>query len=90
MEEEGKLTTAIELIATSKLDLPEEKAIAKIFLTQKEIDSNTLQLDSSEIQYLQAFDVEEIANMIQEQPQEFAPTFIRHFFCFREAYRKKL
>lgn len=87
MAEESGISVPLELAAVSKVDLPEEKAIAKVFITKEEIYPQDLQLDPEEIAYLQAFTVEEVAAMIQKNPQQFAPTFIRHFLNFKEQYK---
>lgn len=89
MTEESGVSVPLELAAVSKVDLPEEKAIAKIFITAEEITSGDLRLDPEEIEYLQAFTIEEVAAMISENSQQFAPTFIRHFLNFKEQYKKK-
>jgi len=51
------------------------QAIFEVFTTEKPMPLERFQLDPSEIQYLKAFTVAEIREMIEREPNEFAPTF---------------
>ncbi len=86
MQEEVGFTTAVEYIATSKLDLPEEKAIVKIYTTKEEIPLEQFKLDLTEAQYVKAFSIEEMSEIIRTTPEECAPTFRKHFEVFKETY----
>ena len=88
MAEESKIYCSLELAAISKVDLPEEKAIAHIFVPTEEIKPEQLQLDPEEIEYVQAFSIEEISIMIKNNHTKFAPTFVQHFLQFKEQYQR--
>ena len=88
-EEEIGIKLNVEEVATSKLDLAQEKAIAKIFTTKEIMDLEEFRLDHSEIDYVEAFTVKEMEEIIQNKPESFAPTFIRHFKVFADAYKLK-
>lgn len=59
------------------------KAIFSIFTAEMEISG--LKLDPSEIQYLKAFSLEEIKQLIQKNRQEFAATFLAALDAFVKA-----
>ena len=86
MQEEVGFETKIDYVATSKLDLPDEKAIAKIYTTAQEIPLVWFKLDPAEIQFLTALSIEEMARIITKNPQACAPTFRKHFQVFQENY----
>lgn len=88
MEEESGFKTNLKLVATSKLDLDQEKAIAKIFTTEKEISLDVFNPDPREIQYFKEFTIEEVEDMIENTPSQLAPTFLRHFLIFKEEFKK--
>ena len=58
------------------------KAFFKVYTTKEEIDPNQLKPNPKEIQYIEAFSIEEIKDKIEKEPSSFAPTFreaIKHF-----------
>jgi len=58
---------------------PERNEKLIIFTTKEHLETENLKLDEKEIQYLKEFHEEEILKMIEENPDEFAPTFIKVF-----------
>ena len=89
MKEEIGMNLEVEEVAISKLDLVQEKAIAKIFTTKEGAVLEQFKLDPSEIEYCRSFTVNEILSLIEKEPNSFAPTFIRHFKVFAEAWKLK-
>ena len=58
------------------------KAFFTVYTTKEEIDPNQLRPNPEEIQYIEAFSIEEIKEKIEKEPNSFAPTFreaIKHF-----------
>ena len=86
MHEEAGFKAQLQYVATSKLDLPEEKAIVHIFTTQEELSLKQFNLDQEETQYVQALSIQEMNAIIKEHPEQCAPTFIRHFNVFKEHF----
>lgn len=63
-------------------DAEDYKAFFTVYTTKEEIDLNQLRPDPKEIQYIEAFNIEEIKEKIEKEPNSFAPTFreaIKHF-----------
>ena len=87
MEEEIGFKTKVEYVITSKLDLEQEKAIVKIYTTKEPMDLDIIKLDPTEAQFVQAFSVEEMDKIIQETPDQCAPTFRRHFEVFKQSFK---
>ncbi len=87
MKEEADLETEIKEIAILKNNTETEQIIHHIFTTQQEIQLNSLKPDPVEIQYLEAFEINEVNKMIQQNPKQFAPTFINVFKAFYTAWQ---
>ena len=88
MLEEGKVSADLEFItkyAHKKDDYP---CIFSVFTTKEEVNIESLKPDISEIQYFKSFELEEIRQMINKNPDEFAPTFITIFLEFYKAMTK--
>ncbi len=88
MQEEGNLTSKLQLIVTSPFENTEEKNIAHIFTTIEEIPVSNFQPELSEVQYFQAFSIKEAQKLITENPENFAPSFRVHFKRFIEELKK--
>ncbi len=87
-KEELGISAQVRYIATSRLDLPEEKAIVSIFVTEREFSPEEFLLDASEVQFVEAFYVNDVVALINSQPHMVAPTFAHHFKVFASAYKE--
>ena len=66
-----------------------KRAIVKIYTTKGEIPIDRFNLDLREAQYVKALSIEEMDEIIGNNPNECAPTFRRHYQVFKEAYLNK-
>jgi len=89
IEEVGELVSLsshamveLEEVCSFLYDQEDYKAFFKVYTTKEEIDLNQLKPNPEEIQYIEAFSIEEIKEKIEREPSSFAPTFreaIKHF-----------
>jgi len=84
MLEEIGLVQPLERVASFKYDGDDYKAVFALFTTEKPLAVEKCSLDAGEIQYLAEFSIPEIRKMVEEQPQEFAPTFRVALIAFAE------
>ncbi len=89
MLEEGGIMEEVKLVAKSIHDEELEKKVFHIFTTTKPVSMNDLHADPEEVQYFQAFSLEEVERMITEHPEEFASTFITAFRAFAKEWEKR-
>lgn len=84
MKEEIGLSAPLQRVALFKYDDLEYKALFTIFTTAASLALEKCVVDKGEIQFLKAFSIEEIRRMIEEKPEEFAPTFRAALKAFAE------
>lgn len=84
MLEEGNYISQLQFVLSSPFENTEEKYIAHIFTTTDKIPLEKFQPEPGEVQYFQAFTIEETKNMIQNNPERFGPSFRVHFARFIE------
>lgn len=70
----------VKHVTSFAYDKEDYKAIFAVFTAPMETDG--LKLDPSEIQYLQAFTLEEVNQLIRKNPNEFAATFLAALDAF--------
>ena len=87
-EEIGKAAPLIR-VASFKYDESDYKAIFTLFTTKNPLDEEKVNLDPGEIQYLKAFTISEIKDMIEKTPNEFAPTFREALKAFEDGLKTK-
>jgi len=75
MKEEIGKEFEIVKVTSVKYDEDDYKGLFGVFTTKEPISHNELDLDPKEIQYTKEFLIEEIEKMVEENPEEFAPTF---------------
>ena len=63
------------------------KALFTIFTTTEPVSEKELKLDEEEIEYVKAFTIKEILEMLEKQPSQFAPTFILAIKEFEKYYK---
>lgn len=73
MMEEAGVEVPVKKVASFHYNV-EFEALFTIFTTDAPLPDN-LKLDPSEVQYVKAFSLAEIKEMIEKSPNEFAPTF---------------
>ena len=73
-EEIGKAFPLKKVVSVIYDDI-DFKCIFTIFTTINPISENELVLDPKEIQYVKAFSIKEIMELLNNHPQKFAPTF---------------
>jgi len=83
-EEVGR-SLAVEQVTTFSYNKDDYKAMFAVFTAQME--TGGLVLDPSEIQYLQAFTLDEINQLIKSNSQKFAPTFLAALDAFTNALK---
>lgn len=86
MQEEGNYQSQLQYVSTSSFESKEEKHLAQIFTTTENIPIEKFLPEPEEVQYFQAFTIEEIKNMIKKNPESFAPSFRIHFQRFVDKY----
>ncbi len=86
-EEIGKIFPT-KKVASFIYDEPEYKAIFSIFVTTVPVSPEELELDPEEIQYTKEFEIEEALRMSMENPDQFAPTFVRAIAEFSKHFGK--
>lgn len=74
MKEEIGVVEPVRRVASFKYD-GEFRAEFAIFTTEQPLDQSSFTIDEGEIQYLKEFHLEEIQQMIVQNPDDFAPTF---------------
>lgn len=84
MIEESGFSTELSLVSNFVYDTEIHKAIFQVFTTKEVIPIEQLIPEEKEIQYFKSFSLEEIDSMIKENPSNFAPTFIKAFYSFKE------
>ncbi len=89
MKEEVGCLGELEYVGTSKLDLPAERAIVKIYTTCDEFTIDTFEIDRGEIAHIEAFSLQDMSRIIDQTPDECAPTFRKHFEVFYSEMRRK-
>lgn len=73
--EESKTSPELDRITSVKYDGDDYKAIFEVFTTKETFDTTYFTPDPKEIQYFQEFTAAEIEQMVENQPELFAPTF---------------
>ncbi len=82
MQEEIGVVAALEVVNTFSYDDGNMRATFRVFTTKKPLDVADLTLDETEIQYMQAFTLSEIKELITEKPESCAPTAVAAFTHF--------
>jgi len=75
MLEEIGCAFSIEKIGEVLFDLEEFKLLISLFTNNEVIDVNKFELDTSEIQYVKEFSVDDLRTMLDKNPESFTPTF---------------
>ncbi len=88
MKEEIGKVYPLRKLATFVYDQPTDKKIFSLFTTAVPALPEDLTLDPREVQYVKGFPVGEVAEMIDESPEKFAPTFIAAFRQFIKHHPK--
>ncbi len=87
MQEEANIQSILKLIIPfSPFENDNEKYLAQLFTTAEEIPLHLLHPDPSEIQYFQAFALDQATQLIKHHPEQFAPSFRIHFQRFIEKF----
>jgi len=73
--EESNTSPELERIVDVKYNGDDYKAIFSVFTTKEPFSPSHFTPDPREIQYFQEFTAEEIVAMVEENPEQFAPTF---------------
>jgi len=89
MLEEIGTEEPVEHVASFKYDEDDYKALFSVFTTKNTIPRDKIKIDKSEIQYLRAFSVAELKELITNNPEEFAPTFRAVIKAFTESKKWK-
>lgn len=79
MMEEIGATAEVKRVGEVIFDSEELKQVKLILFTTNSFQTKDLILDEREVQYIQEFRVEELENMVKDNPSNFAPTFIKIF-----------
>ena len=90
MKEEIGVELEIEEVTRVKYDNSDYKAIFYVFTTKNPVNHDEFKLDLSEIQFTKEFNIDEILDMIKNNPEEFAPTFreiLKDFAKKQENYK---
>ncbi|MCX6803221.1 MAG: NUDIX domain-containing protein [Candidatus Diapherotrites archaeon] len=88
MKEEIGKVFPIKEVASVIYNESDWKCFFHIFTTTQIVSPSELVLDPEEIQYVQAFSIEEILEKVKNNPEEFAPTFNRIIVEFAKALKK--
>lgn len=88
MKEEIGQILDIEEVSKIIYNEDDYSAIFYIFTTKVPVNHENFCLDPKEIQYTKEFSVEEIIEMIKNNPEEFAPTFREIMKEFAKVYKK--
>lgn len=76
MKEEIGKEFDLEKVSSVIYDEDDYKAIFNIFTTKNNVDCEEFDLDPEEIQFAKEFSIDEIIKMVDNYPQDFAPTFL--------------
>ena len=82
MEEEIGISADVNLVGKIFYDSEERSESLIIFTTSKPLEMKNIKIDEREIQYLREFSIDEVLEMMDENPSEFAPTFVKVFLEF--------
>lgn len=82
MKEEVGMNSPLEHVTKFKYNKEDYKAIFAVFTTKDAISKDVFNLDPDEIQYISAFSVDEVNQMIKSNPEEFASTFLAALDAF--------
>ncbi len=74
-QEEASVSLDLENVSSVKYDEDDYKALFGIFTTKEVVDINSFKGDEREIQFFKSFSLKEISEKIENNPEEFAPTF---------------
>ncbi len=76
MKEEIGVVCELEEVGKFSYDDKNYKAIFQIYTTKKELDIDLLRLNPEEIQFSKAFSLDEIQKSVEQNPENFAKSFI--------------
>ncbi len=75
MQEEIGLQAELSKVVAFKYDAPEYKAFFTIFTTKQLINLQNFKLNPIEVQFSQDFFLADLKNLIEKNPNDFAPSF---------------
>lgn len=86
MLEEANLSVPLKKVTQVKYKKPHYQAIFQVFTTKESVSPNQLNPNQEEIQYFKEFSIQEVEAMIEQNPNNFAPTFIEIFNKFKTKF----